>query len=375
MRVVRVAFTLFICTLLFTGCQLSGEVENQAYVLVLGIERLEDGNIGLTALVPRIGKNAGSTEGEDSRGSPYLRFSVSGNSWPSALEALQWSTPRQVNLSHIELLVASGNIAGDPEFPELMRNMAEVSSLYTNARFAVCQGSARTFIDAGKTVIGTRMSTELKAMLKHYANQGYIPDSSFADACYAAGSIYSDPVAIWAYTADDDSNAIVTLNESQPVQVLETPMKQCFSGAAVFREGVFLETLTAEDTRLLNLIRGHRTTFCFNCKDNSYEVTPMRSVVKQVEIDNDRVKLILSIELSTQEMLCREDIRILTTDLRHALEALIQKCQAKRCDPFGFAEEAASHFVTVPEWRAFGWRDRYATAEKEIRVDIRCCSI
>ena len=38
-----------LCALLLCGCGVSGEVENQAYVLVLGVDRADDGQLELTS--------------------------------------------------------------------------------------------------------------------------------------------------------------------------------------------------------------------------------------------------------------------------------------------------------------------------------------
>ena len=368
MRRLRMSLAVIACCVLLVGCQSTGEVENQAYVLVLGVDRVEDGQLLLTATVPKIGKGGGSDE-EKAQNSPYLHFSVSGDSWTAALEALQWATPRQVNLSHIEMLVVSHELAGEAEFPVLMRQMAQTPHLYANARFVVCSGQTREFVEAGETIIGTRMSAELKAMLRHYATQGYIPDSSFAEACYLADSIYSDPVAIWANETVEEKIS-TSGNGSGALNILETPMKQCFSGTALLREGVFLNALSPEDTRLLRLARGERSALTVDCSGKRYELTP-ESATRQVEFGDSGVELRLSVRLSASVPLCSEDEERIEGDLESALTGLIRRCQDDRCDPFGFAEAAASHFVTVLQWQAFDWRNCYAAAQLAVDVNVK----
>lgn len=370
MRVTRLLSLLLLISFGLCGCQSPGEIENQAYVLILGIERLEDGQLGLTAKIPKIGKGDPSEEKGGSGGSPYLTFSVSGASWPQAHAALQRATPRQVNLSHMELLVISAGLAAEDDFPEILRGVAETRNLYTTARFAICDGSARRFVESGETVIGTRMSADLRATLKHYADQGYIPDSSLADIYFATNSFYSDPVAIWASMEVDETSA----NDAESAsRVLSTPMKQRYSGAALFREGVFLRALTLEQTRILNLIKGGERAFPFSLGEEVYELKPERKTALDVEIDGrGKPMLRLSLLLSTLEALPPETLSALEASLATEIRSLFDMCRRERCDPFGFAEQAASRFPTNSDWLSYGWRNRYAEAALTVDVMVRC---
>ena len=120
MQRMRLAALIVLLALLLGGCQDTGEVENQAYVLVLALDAVGDGGLALTARVPKIGKSDAQGDKGDSGSSPYLTFSVTAPSWSAALDALQWATPRRINLSHIEMIVASEALASQPSFPELM---------------------------------------------------------------------------------------------------------------------------------------------------------------------------------------------------------------------------------------------------------------
>lgn len=372
MRVRLTVMLLLAAALLLSGCRVSGEVENQAYVLVLGADRLADGRLELTARVPQIGKQAGGGE-ESGSGGGYLTFSGSGADYPQALEALEQATPRQMNLSHIELLVASEALAQETDFGTLVARIAETPHLYTTARFVVCEGSARDFIEAQEIVIGTRLSAEIEAMLGHYAERGFIPQSSFADAHYLSGSIYSDPVAVRGFTgpAEEAEPAAALIDPPEPTGAsVAYPMKQRYSGAALFRGGSLAGFLDAGQTRLLNLIRGSRTSFPFECDGRSYTLTPEGSAARGVELDGDRAALSVKLCFNTLDDVCDEDLQRLEETLREALVEVVHTCQRLQTDPFGFAEQAARHFSTIQEWMAFGWRERYVDATVSVDVGI-----
>ena len=358
---------LLLAALSLSGCRVTGEVENQAYVLVLGVDRQPGGELQLTARVPQIGKS-----GDDSEGSGgYLAFSAGGGDWPQALEALEQITPRPINLSHIELLVVSEALAQEEGFGKLAANIAETPHLYTTARLVVCEGSARAFIDTQETVIGTRLSSEIDAMLNHYAERGYIPESSLAEAYYALKGFYGDPVAIHG-TVPEASQPAVSLTQPQSFDGDEaSPMKQRYSGAALFSNGRMVGTLPPAQTALLNLARGGNAALPFECEGSRYTLTPNGTARRTVDIENGRVTLGIHLRFTTLDDVCAEDARRLEFEIERAITDVIQRCQALDSDPFGFADTAAAQFSTISDWLSFDWRSRYGSAAVQADISIR----
>jgi len=360
MRGMRLTALTVLLALLLGGCQDTGEVENQAYVLVLALDGGGDSGLALTVRVPKIGKSDAQGDKGDSGSSPYLTFSVAAPSWSEALDALQWATPRRINLSHIEMIVASQALASQASFAGLMNEMADTPHLYTNARFVICPGSARAFLEAGETVIGTRLSSELHTMLSQYARQGYIPDACLADACYSANGIYGDPIAIWAELTEAGSEGDA---------VTKSPMRQRFSGAALFLGGRFVRALSKRDTRLLNLIRGQCRTLCFSWQDKAIEF-PLRSSSRKVRIEGGEITLLLHLELGVPVGFSDTEIPALRQSIRNDIVRLVGDCQRLGVDPFGFAESAAGHFMVTSEWMAFGWRSHFMRATLDVDVSV-----
>lgn len=369
MRALRLAALLALCGLALTGCRISGEVENQAYVLTLGVDRLPSGMLEVTVRVPRVGRSSVGDSGGEEEGGAYLTFSAAGGDWAEALEALQWATPRRINLSHIEMLVASQALASEPGFAELVGQIAETPHLYATARFAVCEGAARAFIDAGKTIIGTRMSSELQALLKHYVEQGYIPQCSLADAYYAWHSVCSDPVALWVRCEPEAQGGAPEAQTNDSFPVLESPTQQRYGGTALFRGGVLADVLPMKQTALLNLVRGDTRALALECDGRRIELTAEGRPRLRARVDGDAARLSLAVSLSTIDV--GADLSRVEDKLREALAALVQRCQRLGCDPFGFADSAISQFWTVSDWLACGWPERYAHAALDVRVSVR----
>lgn len=369
MRIRRLTLLLLCVALALSGCRVTGEVENQAYVLALGLDRRPDGRLELTVRVPQIGKSDAKEQG--GAGSGYLLFSASGGDWAEALDTLEQATPRPLNLSHIELAVASEALAREEAFGALIARVAETPHLYTTARFVVCEGRAADFIDAQEVVIGTRLSSEIDAMLTHYAELGTIPKTTFADACCLTNSIYADPVAIRGFVdIADDQPAAAMVEPDEPVAgVVRSPMRQRYSGAALFREGQMVGWLDASQTRLLALIRGDVRALPFERDGRAYQLTPV-SVHQDVQINGSNTTLSLRVRMSALDAISAEDARQLADNIRDDLNGLLRYCQSLSVDPFGFADVAAGHFLTIPDWWSFNWRERFRMSDVDISVFI-----
>lgn len=371
MRVRIAALIMLFAALILCGCRVTGEVENQAYVLALGMDRLPNGRLELTARVPQVGKSV--SKDEESSGSGYLLFAASGDDWPDALQLLEQATPRPMNLSHIELLVASEALAREAGFGELIARVAETPHMYTTARFVVCEGRAADFIEAQETVIGTRLSSDIDAMLSHYAETGVIPSSSFAEVCYLSNSVYADPVAIRGFNASTENAPALSLVDSgEPDDgITRSPMRQRYSGTALFGGGQLVGWLDAEQTRMLGLIRGDARSLSFECDGRSYLLTPNAPVRRGVELKDEAPILSLRVTLGTLDAVCEDDLRTIEATLEDEMTAVIRACQALGVDPFGFADSAAGRFASLADWRLYGWRRHYRDALLDIDVSIR----
>lgn len=368
MRKALIALLLAALCLLSAGCGRPDEVENQAYALLLGIDREADGSLRLTARVPRVGNENKSEKRDSPSGGAYLTFSAGGIDWIDALQALQWATPRRLNLSHIEIIAVSQALAREGDFPELVRRVAETPHLYTTARFVVCEGSAGAFVEAGKTVIGSQLSSELKAMLRHYADEGYIPDVSFSDLYYATNSVYSDPVAIWGYC----ENAAERPSEpGSSASTPESPVEQRYAGAALFCRGRFQRALDLKQTAVLNCVSGRSDSIKLEIDGKSVELTLTGEPIKRVDVDGDAVRVRLDLSFATPDTEDPGELRRAGQAIQAAAEEVIGICRELGTDPMGFAEIAVGKFATLSDWLRFDWRRHFAGSEATVSVRIR----
>ena len=365
----RLTLVLAAVCLALAGCSPSMEVENQAYVLVMGLDDAGDGGIEVTARVPKIGQSE-IKDGGKSGGSPYLSFSARGTSFTRCIDELQMQAPRELNLSHIMLVVASEALAKRADFGKLVNSVAETPHLYTTARFAVCEGRAADFVGGMSNVIGTRLSAEITAMFDHYALRGFVPDSTLAELYYASNSIYSDPAAAVCIPGSEGSSAAEA--DAGGEENEKPPSRQIYSGAAVFREGALALRLDAEEAFLLSLAQGRVKTFLYDTGGAPCRIMRHSRPGKSAAEESGRLVVTLDIDLTTVDPISGDTKRQIEQELTLKLLDLITRCQAASVDPFGFAERAAGRFATIPEWLSYGWRTRFAGADARVRVCLGC---
>lgn len=369
---------LMLSLMCLNGCALTSQVEDQAYVLVMGLDRAPDDQLEMTVQIPKI---SGSTqEGSSSGGNEnYMQMSVTAADFEGALEKLDWASPRNVNLAQMKLIVISSELANEEQCRSLITNIAQTERLFTATKVAVCEGSAKEFVSAIRPYIGTRVSTDIEAMFDHYNDCGYVPESSLADLYYQTESVYSDPMVTYALLNQEASKK-QEAKQSVPTsaflesvrhasETYESEIPTRYLGAAVFSHGSMKCMLNGGETILANLLRNELDSFRYECDGQSLEFVPTRPVRLKVDTESKPVKITLKVALSYAAQEETPDEARLKAKLINDIETLIKTTQGAGVEPFGLAEKAARNFLTLADWEDFDWKSRYSDAE--ITVELR----
>ena len=368
-----VALLLCLC-LALSACG-AGEVENQAYALVLGIDAAEAGGIGLTIRLPRIGQKPSGNGASGGEADPYMAVSASGDSYAQALEHLQWAVARELNLSQLKLVVVSEALAASEAFRDLISQVAETRHLYTTAGFVVCEGDARQFVEAEKTLLGTRLSSEINAMFRHYAEHGFIPKATLAELYYATRSGCADPTGIWGYQDSGEGEAeptaaLISADSEAIVEGSDTGATQHYLGSAVFHNGRLICRLNAEETLYMNLLSGRVGSFDYSFGGKAWPLSSLRRPRHRVRIGQDGPEIEATVYCASEEHIPQALIEAMEADFSGALSSVVRRCQALGVEPFGFSRTAMWHFATAEEWRAYDWCSRFSSAAVSTRVSI-----
>lgn len=371
-------YALILCAatcVLLCGCtQTSPQVENQAYVLVMGLDRNETGDFRLSVLIPKIAGTGSEGKPGDSQ---YTFMSVQANDFESALERLNWAMPREVNFAHLKLIAVSAQLASETDFRFIIENVAQTERLYTASRVVICEGSAHDFVKDIKPSIGTRVSTDINAMYDHYTAAGYLPESSLADLYYLTESVYSDPMvsyAVYNPQSEDPKEAKPVSATNAGVRELsastESDISNRYLGAALFRSGRFCGALNGTQTMLANLLRNEVKSFKYVFNGQCLQIVPTRQVF--IDVDTKSSPAIISIDarlsIASQEQ--RPDENALRAQLENDILDTIYAARAMGAEPFGFADRAARHFPTLKAWQEYNWPSQFPNAKIQLQLSF-----
>lgn len=377
MRRLILPFLLLLLVLSLTSCSTAGQIENQAYVITMGIDRTPDGDIRLTVQVPVISGSQGGGEGGSSE-EKYLPVSVHADSYEHAIDRLAWALPKEMNLSQIELIVLSEQLASERSCRELIERISNTERLFSAASVVVCEGSANAFIQALAPTLGSYLPADIHAAQQHYRSIGLIPDSSLAGLNYLSNSVYSDPAVAYArrmpsgesgHTGQTAQPALSTQTGADAFAAnVQSPMHILYTGTAVFVDGSLQGVLSGEQAILANLIAGSLDSFRFSCGGESLELTPVGRCRVHVDTSASPARIRLNLRLTVTDQEYIPDDQTMTSALEQSLRSVIAAAQRMHADPFGFAEIAAANFLTLEDWIAYDWRERFQTAEVEIKL-------
>jgi len=299
---------------------------------------------------------------------------ASGETLSEALELLSAAIPRRINLTQVKLIAISRQLAESEKFKTLMREMAGTYQLYGTAHMVICVGKAEEFIRNQEPVIGTRISTAIIALLDHYKEQGYIPESTFADVYYRIHSIYGDPLVTLAGSADQESDPVreippAILPDEVPAKLMDD--KNDYLGAAIIRDGIMVGTFTAREMLAANLIRGRKMKFDYSLNGETVSLTADSAPKISVDTKSYPVKIEYEQTLLAVPLIQLPDLDELEIALQKDFEQVMEKCQALKTDPFFLAEKAAGNFRTIEKFLQFGWNHHFAEADIRIKIHIR----
>lgn len=357
----------------FAGCSEVQQAENQAFVLVLGLDVDDAGNLELTVQIPEIkGKGGDSPQKENSE---YAVVTTRGKGFYEALDLLSVTIPRRVNLTQARMIVVSEALAQRPEFKQILRDLAETYPLYASSYFTVCRDNVKEFIENQEPVFAPSVTSSLTALLEERGLHGYIPVTTFADVYYLTNSVYSDPLAILA--ANAEGAAANDPAEEMPVERLpgeipgESELKNEYVGGAVLKDGRLAGKLDARQMVFTNLVGGNVRELRYSLNGQGLTLIPAGRPQVAVDLSEFPAQITFAQELLVDELAESPDREELQQALKSDITAVIGYCQSLGVEPFGFSEYAAAHFRTLDEWQRYDWHRQFSRARVDVQIRVR----
>lgn len=392
--------------IILTGCFDKREPDDMAYPIALGFDKGSTNELRMTmqiAVPTNIagGESGGGGDGESSS----TVIAVETPSIYSGLNMLNSFISKQINLSHIKVIVFSQEIAQEG-ISKYLHAMIRNREFRPNVSIIVSRCSAEEFIDAVKPKLETNPAKYYELLLDAYRYTGFTTDTQLIDFYNKSERSSIQPVAVLAdvskYKSSDEfdlSNS--TYKEKGRSFPLEGDFKAGdlpklgglnieIMGLAIFDGGKMVGELDGEETSYNLMVEGKFNSMYFTMPDPIkkddlvvLQLRRSRLTEKKVEMIGDKPKLIVKVHLEGDILSVQSGINCESGEnlkfLQSATEAYIKDGIIKyldkstkvfKTDTNGFGNTIKGKFLTWQEWQEFDWLSKYKEATYDVEVDV-----
>ncbi|WP_284645604.1 Ger(x)C family spore germination protein [Paenibacillus silviterrae] len=393
MRKTVILMVLGSLSLLLTGCWDQLELEEQAYVVVMGLDKGAPGMVDVTFQIanPQVGStDKGSAQNEP----PSDTVTFSTPDILSAKDIANSIVTRTISFSHLRTIIVGEELAKSSLFHHVMAAATRDPELRSESNLVVTNHRARDFIHNNKPKLETRPHKYYEFMQDRWRDTGLVPYSTLTryfqrlggDALYLAIYASAKPHPTTKKRNEDQYKAGEIPHDSgDPAEML---------GSAVFNSGRMIGTLTGEETRFALYLRRKALVHSFiaSYKDplNPKFQISVRMIKEEdtkikVNTEGDRAQVkvtvpivlqVLSIPSLTNYVTDTENQKKLIASLEKQFEQISRKVVEKsqkqfKADPFLWHLNARGTFKTLPEYLAYDWSKQFTDATVDIHFDCR----
>lgn len=390
MKPLKLVLLSMIPILFLSGCFGKAELEQQAYVVVLGLDKADDNLVKVTFQIanPEVGSTGGGAAPTEP---PSDIISFTASDILSAKELANSVVPRRLDFGHLQTIIIGEELAKTRLFHHIIASSIVDPEMRRETNLIVSKEKASDFIHANKPKLETRPHKFYAFMKQRWRDTGFSPYSNLNRYFQRlSGELF---LSIYA-TAD--KNETVSKNEvdyeagqipqksGDPVQII---------GSAVFKNGKMVGSLTGKETRIALFLRRKALehTFVESFQDpvnDKYRITlrmtkPTKTKVKiNTKKTPAEVKVTIPIRLqvfsdpslvnyptnSANQKKLRKSIK---ENLEKETMDFIKRTQEEfKSEPFLWYLEARRTFWTMPDYKNYNWEQKYQTAKVDVNYDV-----
>lgn len=381
---------MLFAVLFLAGCGERLELEQQAFVVAIGLDKGEKRNlIDVTFQISNPQVNT-SQAAEAQTEPPSDIVTITAPDLLSAKELAQSSLSRKITFSHLKTIIIGEELARDDLFKHVIGSAIIDPEMRREAMMIISKEPAQDFIHQNKPTMETRPHKYYAFMEGNWEHTGYVPlsdlntfyqrtDGELFLAAYATAQTEPEE------HEDDDKYLAgeVPQLSGDPVQMI---------GSAILQKGRMIGTLDGEETRyslLLrrkNLIESMTASFPDPTKEE-YRLTVVfsRTENTKIRIDTDRspakidvnvpLKMRINSNLSLQDFTRNKDqqkelVEPVEERLEKRAEKLVEKMQEHGGEPFVWYAAARKNFWTMKQFEEYNWEKHFTEADVDINFEI-----
>lgn len=386
-----------ISLLLLSSCADRLELEQHAYVVVIGLDQNEDDEklIDVTFQIanPQVGS---TTTGEAPNEPPSDIVTFTTPDLLSAKELANSVITRKISFDHLQTIIVEEKLAKTPLFHHMIASAMIDPEIRLQNTIIVSRERASDFIHKNHPKLETRPHKYYFFMMQRWKDTGYAPLSDLNRYFQRLhGELF---LAIYATTKREEEPkknedhyvaGQIPQKSGDPVQMM---------GSAVFKDGKMIGTLTGEETRMALLLRAkslsHYAIQSFQDptkKDFRISTEVMMNGKTKTKIDVTKDVPYVTVEVPVKvQVFSNPSLTNYTTNLKNQktlkdsikkeLETiatkLIKKTQEEfKAEPFLWYLEARRQFWTLHEYDKYKWEEKYQNAKVDVSFDVTIQSL
>ncbi|AOV07288.1 spore gernimation protein GerC [Sporosarcina ureilytica] len=378
--------------LLLSSCGDKLELEQYAYVVVIGLDINEDDErlIDVTFQIanPQVGSSSAG-EAPNEPASDIVTFTTS--DLLSAKELANSVITRELNFDHLKTIIVGEKLAKNELFHHTIASAMFDPQMRLENSLIVSKEKAQEFIQANKPELETRPHKYYFYMEQRWINTGLVPISDLnryfqrmSGELFLANYATADKNEKLKWNEDDYIAGQIPQKSGDPVQMI---------GAAVFKNGKMVGVLTGEETRMALFLRtkslSHFITQSFPDPINddyriSVQIMMNGKTKVKLDLKTDLPKVNVTVPVKVQ-VFSNNSLANYTTNLRNQQKLkqaikedleksamdLIKKTQEEfRSEPFSWYLNARQQFWTIDEYYKYNWVEKYANAIVHVEFDV-----
>lgn len=405
-RILPLIMLLAFLSSIVTGCGDAQEIDDEVYVLAIGIDKGTTNKVRVTiqyATYSTGGGGGGTASGgkkEDSQSNQIPGSIIHTIEAPTILEAIDMygmAISRRVSLMHTKQLIFSEEFAKEG-VGDYIAPMARFRETRRIMNVTVVKGSAQDFIKENKTNIGESAAKSMELMAVQSRNTSFFPLSNFQT--FYTGMLSTYEQAYSSYAGINEFKNLESESEKKAPLIIdkgylpgelprEGVAKREFVGTALFDGDKMVGTLNSVETRYFLMVKGifRKGIITLEDKNAPGQAIPIdmrigrpprikaRFVDDKPVID---VNLVLEGDIGAiQSRISYEKVKYLNELNREAEKHLeegiikvIKKTQEYNSDIFGFGHKIAGSFDIIQDWEKYNWKKHYKEAEVNVHVSV-----
>jgi len=375
-----------------SGCWDRRELEEQAFVLTIGVDQGTRGRFLWTFQIAIPQQLAGSQTGGGGDGQKTsTTLSVEATTLYGALNVLNSFLDRKANLMHAKAVILSEDIARKDPFP--LQSLDRYREIRRNLFVVIAEGKARDIIAAYQPVLTKNPAKFIETLVLNTSFTGLMPRTQLHDYLthMETGAVEATAILVGktgglAQPKKTDPNVTAPYLPGEIPREGGIPLEVI--GVAVFKGSKMIGKLNGTENRAMAMLAGGFKRGFLSFTD---PLAPDRNIaldvrsggppVINVRMERNRPLITVDLSLEGDIVLTQSVIDYTRPEMMKQLESfaeqnirknilkVIKKTQGMGADIFGFGYKAKHLVKTYPQWENLHWSKLYPKAE--IKVNVR----